>query len=50
LSTVVEADTICVVEAGRVVERGSHAELVEAGGRYAALWALQMAVPERGAA
>jgi subfamily B ATP-binding cassette protein MsbA len=50
LATVVEADIICVVEAGRVVERGSHAELLKAGGRYAALWALQTAAPERGAA
>ena len=50
LSTVVEADIICVVDAGRVVERGSHAELLKAGGRYAALWALQTAAPERGAA
>jgi subfamily B ATP-binding cassette protein MsbA len=50
LSTVVEADLICVLEAGRVVEQGSHAELVKAGGRYAALWALQTSGPERGAA
>lgn len=50
LSTVVEADLICVVEAGRVAERGSHAELLKTGGRYAALWALQTAAPERGAA
>jgi subfamily B ATP-binding cassette protein MsbA len=50
LSTVVEAELICVVEAGRVVERGSHAELLRLGGRYAALWALQTAGAERGAA
>jgi ATP-binding cassette, subfamily B, bacterial MsbA len=50
LSTVVEADIICVVEAGRVVERGSHAELLTLGGRYAALWTLQTAGAERGAA
>ena len=50
LSTVVAADVICVVEAGRVVERGSHAELLRLGGRYAALWALQTAGAERGAA
>ena len=49
-STVVDADVICVVEAGRVVERGSHAELLKAGGRYAALWSLQTVGPERGAA
>jgi subfamily B ATP-binding cassette protein MsbA len=50
LSTVVEADLLCVLEAGRVVEKGSHAELLNAGGRYAALWALQTSAPERGAA
>lgn len=49
LSTVVSADRICVVEAGRVVEQGRHEELLARGGRYAALWALQAGV-ERGAA
>lgn len=33
------ADRIVVLDAGRVVETGTHAELVAAGGRYAALWA-----------
>ncbi|WP_253949199.1 ABC transporter ATP-binding protein/permease [Mangrovicoccus sp. HB161399] len=41
LSTVVDADRILVLEAGRVVEQGRHAELLAAGGRYAALWAAQ---------
>jgi ATP-binding cassette subfamily B protein len=41
LSTVREADTILVVEEGRVVERGSHADLLAAGGRYASLWSVQ---------
>jgi ATP-binding cassette, subfamily B, bacterial MsbA len=50
LSTVVGADVICVMEAGRVVESGSHEELLRRGGRYAALWALQTAGAERGAA
>jgi len=51
LATVVEADVICVVEAGRVVEQGRHTELLAAGGRYAALWTLQTASAEqRGAA
>ena len=50
LSTVETADVICVLEAGRVVERGGHAELLKAGGRYAALWALQTVGAERGAA
>ena len=41
LSTVVEADEILVMQAGRIVERGSHAALLAAGGRYAALWRRQ---------
>ena len=50
LSTVTGADVIQVMEAGRLVESGTHAELLQANGRYAALWALQTASPERGAA
>jgi ATP-binding cassette subfamily B protein len=41
LSTVVDADQILVMEAGRIVERGTHAELLAAEGRYAQMWALQ---------
>ncbi|MCZ2104290.1 MAG: ABC transporter ATP-binding protein/permease [Burkholderiales bacterium] len=41
LSTVVDAHEILVMEAGRIVERGTHAELLAAGGRYARMWALQ---------
>ncbi|NLZ42899.1 MAG: ABC transporter ATP-binding protein/permease, partial [Comamonadaceae bacterium] len=41
LSTVVDAHEIVVLEAGRVVERGAHAELLACGGRYARMWALQ---------
>jgi ATP-binding cassette subfamily B protein len=41
LSTVVDAHQIVVFEAGRVVERGSHAELLARGGRYAEMWRLQ---------
>jgi ABC-type multidrug transport system fused ATPase/permease subunit len=33
-----ETDEVLVLERGRVVERGSHAELLTLGGRYAALW------------
>ena len=41
LSTVREADLILVIEAGRVVERGTHADLLAAGGRYAELYQTQ---------
>ena len=41
LSTVVDAHEILVMEAGRIIERGSHAELLAANGRYAQMWALQ---------
>jgi ABC-type transport system involved in Fe-S cluster assembly fused permease/ATPase subunit len=41
LSTVMNADEILVLEAGRIVERGSHKALLEKGGAYAQMWALQ---------
>ena len=41
LSTVTDADRILVVEDGRVVEQGTHEDLVDADGLYAALWAAQ---------
>lgn len=43
LSTVVRADQIAVVHRGRVVERGTHTELLAIGGRYAALYTEQLA-------
>lgn len=41
LSTIREADRIVVLDAGRVVETGTHAALLRAGGLYAALWRVQ---------
>ena len=41
LSTVVNADAILVLDKGVVAERGTHAELLDKGGIYAALWARQ---------
>jgi len=43
LSTVVDADRIVVLQRGRVVEQGTHAELVALGGEYAQLWSMQAA-------
>jgi ATP-binding cassette, subfamily B, bacterial len=43
LSTIREADQILVVDAGRITERGTHAELLEAGGLYADLYRTQFA-------
>ncbi|WP_373692880.1 ABC transporter ATP-binding protein [Agromyces silvae] len=46
LSTVVSADVIFVVVAGRIVEHGSHTELIAAGGVYASLYREQADRPE----
>jgi ATP-binding cassette subfamily B protein len=43
LSTVRDADTILVVDDGRIVQRGTHAELLAAGGLYAELYRTQFA-------
>jgi ATP-binding cassette, subfamily B, heavy metal transporter len=43
LSTVVEAHQILVMELGRIIERGTHADLLVLNGRYAEMWRLQQA-------
>jgi ATP-binding cassette subfamily B protein len=46
LSTIAEADRIIVLEAGRIVEEGTHEALLAREGRYAAMWARQSAEAE----
>jgi subfamily B ATP-binding cassette protein MsbA len=43
LSTIVDADSIFVMEDGRILEAGTHAELIARGGAYAKLYAMQFA-------
>ena len=45
-STVRRADRILVLDDGRIVERGSHDELIALGGEYARLFELQMSDPQ----
>jgi subfamily B ATP-binding cassette protein HlyB/CyaB len=46
LSTIRRADRIITIERGRIVEEGSHDELLHKGGRYAALHRLQAGIYE----
>ncbi len=41
LSTIVDADMVIVMEAGKIIERGSHQELLAQKGRYLSMWELQ---------
>jgi len=41
LSTIADADQILVMDHGRIVERGTHAQLLEANGAYARMWEIQ---------
>jgi ATP-binding cassette subfamily B protein len=50
LSTIADADQIIVLDAGRVVERGTHAALIARDGLYASLWKRQAEAPETVAA
>ncbi|MBX9833478.1 MAG: ATP-binding cassette domain-containing protein, partial [Burkholderiaceae bacterium] len=45
LSTVVDAHEILVMDSGRIIERGTHAQLLAQGGRYASMWSLQQSDP-----
>ncbi len=49
LSTVMSADQILVMDAGRIAERGGHHELLALGGRYAQMWQLQQEGRDEGA-
>jgi ATP-binding cassette subfamily B protein len=47
LSTVIDADEIVVLDAGRIVERGRHAALLARDGFYAAMWRRQQEAAQR---
>jgi ATP-binding cassette, subfamily B, heavy metal transporter len=49
LSTIMDADQILVMDEGRIVERGTHRALLEAGAQYAQMWALQQQEEESAA-
>jgi ATP-binding cassette, subfamily B, heavy metal transporter len=50
LSTVIDADSILVMDGGRIVERGSFRELLDADGQFAQMWRLQQQEAEKASA
>ncbi|MBY0370329.1 ABC transporter ATP-binding protein/permease [bacterium] len=50
LSTIIDADEILVLDQGRIVERGRHAELLAKGGEYSQMWKRQQEVKKLGVA
>ncbi|QRX83918.1 ABC transporter ATP-binding protein/permease [Glaciimonas sp. PAMC28666] len=50
LSTIADAEQILVLDHGRIIERGTHGQLLAANGAYAQMWARQQANPEEAAA
>ena len=46
LSTIVDAEQILVMDDGRIVERGTHADLLAKNGVYAQMWTQQQSEPE----
>jgi ATP-binding cassette subfamily B protein len=50
LSTIIDADQILVLDAGRIIERGTFRELLDANGKFAEMWRLQQQEAEKSAA
>jgi ATP-binding cassette subfamily B protein len=48
LSTIADAGQILVLDHGRIIERGTHGQLLAANGAYAQMWARQQAQPDNG--
>ncbi|TCK16394.1 ABCB family ABC transporter ATP-binding protein/permease [Marinobacterium mangrovicola] len=50
LSTIIDADQILVMDSGEIIERGTHQQLMNMNGRYAAMWRLQQDNPDESTA